>query len=342
MWCLVFRGELALKTEALLLIGCWVDYQNNNYLTYSRERCGSRWELGLLQYYRQTFEQLPLSNDIGLLNTGSATHFHVQTGSTSATDPSVCSSGILEDLHWRTLENTHGSNHYPIIIDQLSADPVNREPQYIHKIADWELFYLLSEIEALNIDLTVDEILERRIPWWNDDWTRVNAERKTALRRYQHSRLVADKISYCRARATARYVKMEARRRSWQKYISTINVTTPMSKIRSRINKMICEYKQHRTSNLMRGNDLITDSKQVTYLLAEYFANISWDNSYSQHFLHLKHAAESLPLDFATANALSYNNPITIREIRGALKQCKKTAYHTYAWFNIYLYSQHF
>ena len=97
------------------------------------------WGNAQIDQHGQTFEQLLLSNYIKFLNTRSATHFRVQTESTSAIDLSICSSGILADLYWRTLEHIHGSDHYPIIIDQLSADPVNREPQYIPKRADWKL-----------------------------------------------------------------------------------------------------------------------------------------------------------------------------------------------------------
>ena len=78
----------------------------------------------------------------------------------------------------------------------------------------------------------------RPVPWWIEQCTIANRERKTALRRYQRTRLMVDKIAYSRARAKARLVKRTAKKASWQDYVSRINDNTPAKKVWKRINKI--------------------------------------------------------------------------------------------------------
>ena len=70
----------------------------------------------------------------------------------------------------------------------------------------------------------------RPVSWWNEQCTIANREKKTALRRYQRSRLMVDKIAYSRARSKARFVKPTAKKASWQDYVSSINDNTHAKK----------------------------------------------------------------------------------------------------------------
>ena len=137
---------------------------------------------------------------------------------------------------------------------------------------------------------------------------------------------MADKTSCKRARAIIQYLKLETRNKSWKEYVSTINITTPMSKIWARIGKMSGKYKLHTTPCLTRGNNLMTDPLQVANMLATHFESVSSGTNYSPNFLQVKARAESHQLDFSTDNALPCNSPITIKEVVGTLKQCRRTA----------------
>ena len=137
---------------------------------------------------------------------------------------------------------------------------------------------------------------------------------------------MADKISYKRARAIAQYLKSETRKKSWKEYVSTINITTPISKIWARIGEMSGKYKLHTTQCLTRGNNLMADPLQVANMLVTHFESVSPGTNYSPNFLHVKARAESHQLDFSIDNTLPYNSPITMKEVVGALKQCKRTA----------------
>lgn len=201
-------------------------------------------------------EQAVIATDACILNTGDHTHLHVQTGSTSAIDLSICSSNLVDSVTWRVLDDLYGSDHYPIIIETIDEEQIVREPRYNINKANWKMFktHSICHFSADNNDISIDQMVDqyndlitsaanrsipktsnicvgKRVPWWTDDCSRVNYERKVALRRYQHSKLLADKISYNRARARAQYVKDQARKTSWQEYVSTLNKDTPMSQI---------------------------------------------------------------------------------------------------------------
>lgn len=77
---------------------------------------------------------------------------------------------------------------------------------------------------------------------------------------------------------------------------------------------------------MMQAGDLITDPEQVANILASHFESVSSNNSYSQQFLLIKQTSELNELNFSTKTDLMYNSPITLREVKGVLKQCKKTA----------------
>ena len=79
----------------------------------------------------RVIEQLLLSNDINLLNTGEATRFHSATNSSTAIDLSISSPAIYPSLQWKPLSDLCGSDHYPIIISKLDENPVTREANFI-------------------------------------------------------------------------------------------------------------------------------------------------------------------------------------------------------------------
>ena len=68
------------------------------------------------------------NEDVGLLNTGEPTHFHIQTGTLSCIDLSIVSSNCLLDFDWRTLDDWHTSDHAPIIISSNNNPPLQRSP----------------------------------------------------------------------------------------------------------------------------------------------------------------------------------------------------------------------
>lgn len=293
-------------------------------------------------------ERLLVNGEVCLLNTGDATHFHVQSGATSAIDLSLCSPTLLPDMQWMVLDDLHGSDHFPIVMKIMRPAPQPCEPRLLLKRADWITYEALTSMDDADLSSTVDDMtelltqtlliaasvaiprskggtMEHKVPWWTDACTVSNHERKTALRRYQRTRSEVDKVAYKRARARAQLTKNTARKESWRKYISSINKDTPFTKIWQRIRKMRGK-QQHCVPCLTVGG--VTSAAPVTVadLLAEHFAEVSSGSHWSPHFQAVKNNQEQIPLDFTTDRPLAYNEPISTTEIYQALIHCKNTA----------------
>ena len=210
-----------------------------------------------INQYGRIIEDLISNNNISVLNSGEATHFHIQTGVLSCIDLSLCSPELLLDLDWTVCDDLMGSDHFPIIISENSSTQHNSTPRFNLNKADWKLFHdltVVTEDEYIEENPDIDELVDKfnslvlnaasaaiprtstnfkyiPVPWWNRECQRTHKDRKRAQQRYQRTRTIADKIALNRASAIARRVKRTARRKSWQEFVSSINENTPDGKI---------------------------------------------------------------------------------------------------------------
>ena len=298
-----------------------------------------------------TIENLLLNSSMVLLNTGQPTHFYLQTGSSSAIDLSMCSADTAVDYQWSVMEDLYGSDHYPILLTEINPEPCVRERRYIEDRADWNIFYqstFIVNTEDLLENLTIDDLIEsynnhiiqaanisipkssgktqqKIVPWWNHSCREANDKRRRALRRYQRSKLNTDKIEYCRARAIAKRTKFEAKQKSWQDYVTTLNEKTPMRKIWNRIRKIRGRYQSIGAPYLIENNIHVSDEREVAELMANHYQTISSNDSYNNKFKRIRQALE-IPLQFATNSDLNYNSPITMLELTRMLSICNKSA----------------
>ena len=86
------------------------------------------------------------NEDVALLNSGAATHYHVQTGTMTHIDLSITSSDCYIDFEWNLKDSWHTSDHSPIIINSNNSPPVQRSPRWCLEKANWEKFRDLSDI----------------------------------------------------------------------------------------------------------------------------------------------------------------------------------------------------
>ena len=104
-------------------------------------------------------ESILVNENFCLFNTGEATHITIQSGITSMIDLTLCSPALLPKLTWKVLDDTYGSDHFPIIMEDEDNTLVVKTPDLITKKADWAKFYHLSVINMPSGDIqdrTVD------------------------------------------------------------------------------------------------------------------------------------------------------------------------------------------
>lgn len=170
----------------------------------------------------RTIENMTINHNISILNNGSPTHLHIQTDTLHAIDLSICSSDFINELDWSVLDDLYGSDHFPITIKLHQYNILPPRPiKYKTKYAKWNEFKDHSAYYQNTTNFPINERYEafiqnlqtaarlsiprssgktrvRPVPWWNPRCAQLCAERKRALRRYQRTKLVADKILYKR------------------------------------------------------------------------------------------------------------------------------------------------
>ena len=51
-------------------------------------------------------------------------------GTFSAIDLSICSADLLTDFSWKVMEDSHGSDHFPVLLNSITAIPPNYQPRW--------------------------------------------------------------------------------------------------------------------------------------------------------------------------------------------------------------------
>lgn len=294
-------------------------------------------------------ERIFNQHNMVLLNSGQNTHFVSRNGSFSAIDLTFCSPSIATLFRWNPSDDLYGSDHFPILITNQNAVLKEDKPQrWIIERADWRLYkksmstnipdeddveltttrFTNAIIDAAHKSIPRTKGLnpnKKRVPWWSNDVAQAIRNKKRALRKFKKDSTLENLIEFKKQRATTRKIIVNAKKTSWEKYVSTItNQTTPnivWEKIRQ-----ISGAKKHYQSPCIQANDsVITDPTIVADHLAEYFQSVSNTKNYSDEFITIKDTAEK-DLDFTTEETLPYNEHLTMDELNNALRTMKNTA----------------
>lgn len=285
------------------------------------------------------------NEDIGFLNTGEPTHYHIQTGTLSCIDLSLCSLDCQMDFSWRVIDDLHSSDHYPIIVTLADSSPEQRQSRWCLEKANWNTFKEKSLItcsadEFSSVDEAVDffnnqiysagihsiprssGLFKRRpVPWWSEELRCLHRATRTALTRLRRHRNEANLIEYKRCRASFRRTMKAARKKSWANFISTINSRTPLSLVWKKMRKIAGKYVPNPPPVLKVNGTLITDSKEVGNSFATHFAEVSRKKENSPGY-NSRVQTERLALNFNADRPYSYNLPFTEAEFDSALSNC--------------------
>ena len=186
-------------------------------------------------------EDFLLKHNICFLNDGSPTHINESNLKTSCIDLTLCDPTLPPNLHWSVLDDPHGSDHYPIIINP-DTPQTNTKPQYFNfNKANWDAFRIECS-QSLNPSSIFDydqfhfhllHIAEKHIPktsnkphrhkvWFSEECRKTVKAKKAAYRKFVNSKSVEDLILFKKARAQARRTIRDAKRNSFRKFVSEI------------------------------------------------------------------------------------------------------------------------
>ena len=298
----------------------------------------------------QIIEDFIMTNDICILNTNAPTYCTPSTGKMSCLDLAFCSSDLYIHLNWEVHDNPYGSDHLPCLIHLTQPTPVPTKPQRwkLH-LANWTLYSGYASLEKEYDEcMSVDEINEKfttclltaasksipqtsilvrkhRKPWWTEECRAAKKKQNKAWGVFRRYPTYENLVNFKQARSQARYIRKQAEKVSWQKYVSSINSSSPSKKVWEGVRKMNGDYTAY-TIPLLTPPGVQTTIQDQADILGEHFAQISSSSNYKPAFLSYKTKIEKQKLPTKGGTKEEYNNLFTIDELQNALRMRKQTA----------------
>ena len=292
----------------------------------------------------RTLENIINKNNLCLLNTESPTHLDPSSATYSIIDLTLCDPSIYLDFSWRVYEDTCGSDHFPIVIE--SAFPQEEDlPQWSLRRANWVEFrslcvkYLTQNDTTYSADLFTQKLIsiakqcipynttshKQNRPWFSQKCREAIRLRRAALRKFNTEPTTPNLISFKHCRANARKIIKEAKRNSWQNYVSKLNTSTKLKTVWDMIRKIAGKKQTTPLKHLSVINKKITTKKAIADILAETFSqNSSTQNN--QKFQRIKQYTEKKKINFSSKNSEDYNQLFTLPELVDSISKSHSTA----------------
>ena len=289
-------------------------------------------------------------NSLNLMNDGSFTYLHPGSGTQTAIDLSICHPSLFLDFKWRVSDDSSGSDHFPIFIDTLLPSPDESPPHLILSKANWDLFshYCETEIttdifenESYPISIFTAKINEiankcipsssgkckkRKRPWFNQECKDAINSRKKSLSNFQKQPTQDNLIHFKHFKAKARRTIRTCKKQSWQKYVSTLNNQTPMTKVWEMVKKISGKCTKNSLSMLKKDQTTISNTEDIANCFAHSFSNNSSNENYSEKFKRHQAISEKNTLNFKSNFSHQYNKKLKMKELLSSIKKAKNTS----------------
>ena len=311
---------------------------------------GTLWGCNTTDNRGTEIENLLLNGNLCLLNSKVHTYIHPATGSRSALDLSFCDPSLFLDYKWSVHSDLCGSDHYPVIITSLPAQPSNSPQRYKLSAADWAQFSVRCATELKEdricrsedpIDQFVQAIIsvsddtipktsikQRRVhkPWFNDACQQAIIARKKSLAKFKIRGTPASLDAARNDRARVRRTLRQAKRDSWRSYVSRLNTRTPVKKVWQMIKRIAGKPQSTTVSHLQVSGTAVDQPDKIADALASTISHNSSSSHYTPIFQRYKAQAEKRQLNFKSHNTESYNQLFSLSELQSALSRAHDTA----------------
>ena len=298
----------------------------------------------------EDLEEIFSLRNLCVLNDGAITRLH-WNGTTTCIDLTVVDPSIVLDFEWSVLDDTHGSDHYPILLKSASAEEDDGEARYNLNKANWiqyeehcrgrirdeavfrdgsrpveSLTHILNDIVEDCIPKSKPSNRRTKVPWFNNDCKEAKRRRKRALHRFRRTPTLANLLAFRQARAKCRWVMKNAKRSSWQDFCSSLSSQAKASTVWRAIRKIKGKKGGPSLRHLNAGGTPVTDKQEIVNLLASTLEDVSSTRDLNPVFNNIKTQSERRPLNFRSDGKEDYNVPFTMGELKEALKKSKDTA----------------
>ena len=148
-------------------------------------------------------------------------------------------------------------------------------------------------------------------PWFSDICKDAIKERNRALERFKREPTEGKLNAYRIARAKAHRDIRHSKKTSWRNYVSKMNSQTSVKSVWNRIRKI-------------KGKD--TSNRDIANALADNFSHNSSSAFSTDGFASVRKKAEKQTIKFSSDNAEVYNKPLSMEELRDALRRAHETS----------------
>lgn len=186
----------------------------------------------------------------------------------SAVDVTLLSSDLLDSWSWKVLDDTYGSDHYPILVTlhnpTYRLDEITSLAKWSTNNVDWSSFRskvndYVSKLDPITnkdanikhfhgaINVAANLTCKRNRPfmpkapppppWWDNSCTTLSLNRKAALKNYRKSLTISNYVRYKKADAIFRRLCKSKRKESWRQFCSNLNRQTSSSIVWSQVKK---------------------------------------------------------------------------------------------------------
>ena len=284
-----------------------------------------------------------------VLNDGSPTRLSNDGSRLSAIDLSICSQSLALDFDWRTLPDSMGSDHLPILLGLNSCNVVSNPRERVDRFrgVDKQLFRCGVE-QMLSSSRSSDDDYQTFIrvvstcarssksadrprvpvhdhkPWWNERCTNAVRARSDATRAFLRKRIRTreDYELLRRAELDAHNVLRRQKRDSWIRHVSTIGCLTPEAQLWNLARAYCGKRPAQRVPNSELLSRQILDRLAVTYVPSSFQQQELYEDeciSMDFEFDELEYALASVGHTAVGVDGISY-------ELLQCLPQSAKTA----------------
>ena len=227
----------------------------------------------------------------------------------------------LEHIDWETLKGDNSSitleNIEKIITEAAMKSIPNNK----------------AAVDAKKVKKTFTKYL-KTVSWWTAECQEAKLERKRLLNRYKHTKDEGDELAWKTARNKTTHVIEKAKNKAFVKFIDSINLKTSSKEAWQKLKAIGGKRNQNTLNKAIRKKDgtLALTDLQKANALAEHYEFVSSDANIDPE--HIKRKGETrnrtkydkLKQKTNVDDNNYYNQPITLRELEGALKHKSETS----------------
>lgn len=304
------------------------------------------WGCRSLDSRGKSCEEFINNHNLCLLNSKLPTYHHPATGSRTSIDLSICDPTLMLDLSWNVHDDLCGSDHFPIIVENNKPAVYPSVSKWKLTKADWTTFQVLCE-QHLNVNSVTDinaftdelvviagKVIPKtntqpariKKPWFDETCITAIKNRKSSLKLFTNHPTAENLDKFKMARAKARRTIREAKKQSWQTYVSGLNCSTTIKKAWDMVRKISGKGTPAPVKQLLVNNTLITNIQDITNTLAKNFAYNSSTSHYTPQFQKFKKTQEQHNLNFKSKNSEDYNMLFSMTELCEAIRHSHDTA----------------